>query len=751
MNAVERPFLPGRTTTNSLPLARYLPAMPAGMVLSWLQQNVSPGEFILDPLGATPALALEAARAGYRVIVASNNPIGSFMLQVLASAPKKNEFQAALSDLADSRRGNERLEVYLQSLYHTECAACGKTVVAQAFLWKRDEKQPYARLYRCPNCGDEGERPITHEDLKRLESLGSDQLHRARALGRVSLEKDLAAARAKEAIDVYLPRPLDFLLTLMNKIEGLQLSPERSRLLLALALSAADSGNSLWPYPFGRNRPRQLSTPPQFRENNLWAVMEAAIEDWCRPEASPVALTFWPKLPPPEGGICIYQGRLRSLLPLPDDVELKAALTVVPRPNQAFWTLSAVWAGWLWGRQAVLPLKSALERRRYDWQWHTNALQNAFLALRKHVPDGFPLFGLMPELVPGFLSAVMIAAETSDFVLDSLALRSDQIFGQATWFAGKCQSRPSTKNIEGAAREAIYAHLQQRGEPTTYLLLHAASLVSILREGILPAPAGCSPGDAVSTIQSSIDRVFADSNFLRRYESSAQSNESGQWWLSNPTEVAAPPLADQVEMALVRYLHKADRPSLTEIETTLLARFPGLMTPPAGLIRACLDSYGEPDPQSRDFCQLREQEKPAARKQDILDARGRLIELGLRLGYTPTGENPLAWTAPTGEAAYLFYLFASSMIGRFVLAQPPISPSRCILVLPGSRSNLLAFKLARDPHLSEASGQGWRFLKFRHVARLLEYSNITRERFDELLAQDPIRWEEPTQMRMFEE
>ncbi len=751
MNTVERPFLSGRSTSDSLPLARYLPAMPAGMVLSWLEQNASLGDLILDPLGATPALALEIARAGYRVIVANNNPIGSFMLQILASAPQKSEFQAALSELASVRRGDERLEIYLQSLYRTECANCGQSVIAQAFLWNRDEKQPYARLYHCSHCGDEGERPITPGDLKRLESLGSDQLHRSRALGRVSLEKDLAAARAKEAIDMYLPRPLDFLLTLMNKIEGMAASPERTRLLLALALSAADSGNNLWPYPSGRNRPRQLSTPPQFRETNLWTAMEAAIDDWCIPQARPLPLTFWPELPPREGGICIYQGRLRSLLPLPDDVRLQAAVMVVPRPNQAFWTLSAVWSGWLWGRQAVLPLKSALERRRYDWQWHTNALQNAFAALRKHVPDGFPLFGLMPELVPGFLSAAMIATHASDFLIDGLALRSDQAFGQATWIAGKSRYGLSANNIEVTAREAIQAHLQQRGEPTTYLLLHAASLIKILQEGILPVSTNGVPGDGVSVIQSSIDRVFADSAFLKRYESQSQSNESGQWWLVNSSEVSTPSLSDQVEMALVRCLDKNGSISVGDLETALHTRFPGLLTPPSNLIRACLESYSEPTPQSRECRQLRAQEKPAARKQDILEVRGKLIELGRKAGYILSGENPLVWADPNSETAYLFYLFASSMIGRFVLSPPPIPPNRCILVLPGSRSNLLAFKLAHDSHLAEASAQGWRFLKFRHVARLLELPDITRARFDELLAQDPIHWEEVTQMRMFEE
>jgi hypothetical protein len=142
-------------------------------------------------------------------------------------------------------------------------------------LWKRDEKEPYARVYLCPHCGDEGERLITGADTHRLTQLGSDQLHRSRALGRVSIEKDLAHARASEALSIYLPRPLDYLLTFINKIEGITSNSARKQLLYALALMAADEGSTLWPWPGGRTRPRQINTPPQFREANLWSVIES--------------------------------------------------------------------------------------------------------------------------------------------------------------------------------------------------------------------------------------------------------------------------------------------------------------------------------------------------------------------------------------------------------------------------------------------------------------------------------------------
>ena len=55
---------------------------------------------------------------------------------------------------------------------------------------------------------------------------------------------------------------------------------------------------------------------------------------------------------------------IKSIFPLPPAVKAAAALAVLPRPNQAYWTLSAMWSGWLWGIEAVAPLHSALERIR---------------------------------------------------------------------------------------------------------------------------------------------------------------------------------------------------------------------------------------------------------------------------------------------------------------------------------------------------------------------------------------------------
>ena len=57
---------------------------------------------------------------------------------------------------------------------------------------------------------------------------------------------------AEEALQHYLPRPLYVLTTVINRLDSLNLTPERRRALIALILAACDAGNTVWGYPSER-------------------------------------------------------------------------------------------------------------------------------------------------------------------------------------------------------------------------------------------------------------------------------------------------------------------------------------------------------------------------------------------------------------------------------------------------------------------------------------------------------------------
>jgi len=748
MDELDRPFLPGNGVTFPFPLARYLPLLPPGTIDQWAADGPAVGSWLLDPFGAHPLLALEAARAGYRVLVASNNPILGFVLEVLTTAPKQQDFEAVIAALAASQRGNERLEQYIRSLYQTICAACGKSIQAQAFIWQRDQTVPGAKIYSCPQCGDDGERQITSQDIERLKQVGSDGLTRSRALARVAAEKGSDQAEVvEEALKTYLPRPLYILTTMINKAEGLGLSPQRKRLLTALLISACDDANTLWQYPAARSRPRQLTIPPQFRENNLWLALENAITIWTS-QPTPVAMTHWPQQPPAEGGICLYQGRIRALMPLPDNIRPAALLSVVPRPNQAFWTLCAIWCGWLWGREAVQPLRGALERRRYDWYWMTRALDTTLKALNQHLPEQTPLFTIATEMTPGFLLSLFCAPQTASVTLEGIAYQPEADIAQFWQRSTRARRKPTGDNPKTAIHQALLSHLHQTGEPASYTLLFAAALRELAARSLLPSRVEAINNDFLGRIQATLGEVLDDQVVFQRIGGRSQAEESSFWYLAEPPGDILP-LADRVEKVIGALLVKDKEIKSETVVKAVYEGFKGLQAPPARLIRACLESYARPDLDRPGVWVLREEDDPTDRRTDLNTAIHHLKTTASRLGFTATGDEPLVWANHAGQPVYLFYVTAACIFSRFVYQPQSLPIERCVIVYPGGRAGLLGTKMERDPRLKGGIEKGWHLLKYRQLREIAERPELDPRLWEELLEGDPPSWESMTQMSMF--
>ncbi len=752
-----QPYIPGFKPADSGPLSRFLPPLEEGVISAWLSHQPfgtaqgRPGSWLLDPFGFSPRLVLEAARSGYRVLVTANNPVTRFLLETFANPPPESEFIAALADLGAVKKGEERLAGHLQSLYFTTCEKCNQQIQAQAFLWRKGEDTPYARIYECPHCGDSGEHIATEEDKEHAKRIAAtDGLHRSRAFERVISLKDEDRNYAEEAIQHYLPRPLYVLTTIINRLDSLTLSPERKRALVALILLACDAGNTLWAHPSERPRPKQLSTPGQFREHNVWMMLERGVSLFAA-SGSSVPFETWPKKIPESGGICIYEGRLKELaLEVKKEIPIAAVIGSVPRPNQAFWTLSALWAGWLWGKDAVEPYKVALRRRRYDWAWNATALHATFEHLNGLLADGIPMFGLIPEPEPAFITSALTAAHTAGFKLESVALRTEYDAMQVVW---KTAQKPKPANAEAdILQKAIYEYLCARGEPASYLHVHTAGLIALAEANALKQPE-LEFDEALRKIHGLFSSALKDDERFVHY-STGENVDTGMWGVVINAGLSTAPritrgsaqgeniesLSDLIEMAVVTYLQKNPNAIFLEVEGDLYPRFPGLMTPSKGLIYAVLNSYAKKNGSS---WKLRDEDVASARREEMKNVFALLEKIGKRLNYqSSSGDKVLTWQ-DDGQVVKKFNVLASALLNRAL----ENADEQTVIVIPGGRAALAAYKQERDPSL-RARLKKYKLVKYRLLRSLLEVPILTRETFEEQIASDPVE-ESKGQMMMF--
>lgn len=772
-------YQPGLSGRTYMPLERFLPPLRSGTAAACLDEMaVPPATWVLDPFGSSPAAALEAAASGRRVLVCAANPVHAFLIEFLANPPDDQEVQSALAELAQSRRNGEQLETVLRSLYLVPCAACGQLTEALAFLWHRGEQAPYASLVHCAGCGADGEQ-LFDRSHPLPSALGQDGLHRSRALARAAGPEASSRADVQEALESYLPRPLFVLQTLINRIEGPGFTPAQRRILHALLLDVCDQGSALWPLA-GRSRPRQLVVPGAFRENNLWLALEESARNWGRLSGMTALVAVadgvdWDQALP-QGGIALFRGRVRELpAALP---HFTAGLTVLPRPNQAFWTLSAVWASWLWGRESARALQGQLSRRRYDWNWHAAALHSPLRTAAHLIPRGGAMVCLVPEAAAGFCAAVAAASFGAGWTWDGHATRADQEMLQVLLRSpGPGLEAPAAASIrqwqegEQAFSKAVFKVLALRGEPSPYLPLYTAGLAAAGMAGGFPLAPGENEtlaGDVITRIQALAARVFAQ-NGLIRHSLGSQEDEGSLWEASAEAGGGESPLADRTEMETVRVLQGGEGLTLEQIDRAVCGRLRGSLTPAVELLAEVVASYGRRD--AAGLWRLSGEEEPAARRRDLAEVNQLLGELGARLDYQVSGELPLVWTPRSFGRVYQFYGIASAVISRHVpggmelagKSGPPGRPAvpgktavpggpavpgaQTVMVFPGGRAKLIAWKLTHNPRLAQALSSV-HLLKFRHLRNLAQQIGLTRGQWESLLDADPPFFDEAEQMRL---
>ena len=457
----------------------------------------------------------------------------------------------------------------------------------------------------------------------------------------------------------------------------------------------------------------------------------------------------WPQKIPESGGICIYEGRLKNLAyEVKKEIPIAAVIGSLPRPNQAFWTLSALWAGWLWGREAVEAYKPALRRRRYDWAWNATALNAAFAHLFELLPLGTRFFGLLSEPEPSFLTSALTASSAAGFNLQSLALRTEHDPIQLSWTRGEHLKREAKEASIDDVRESIHSHLVERGEPASYLHVHAAGLITLTESHALKQK-DQEFDEALRSTQSLIQSALAgDARFV--HYSTGESVDTGLWGLRSDERHSSTAqsdindsLSDRVEVAIVTFLQKHPNSIYLEIEHDLYPRFPGLLTPSKAMIYSVLLSYAEKDGAA---WKLRAEDIASARRNELNTITAMLEVIGTRLNYSTRRQDKNFLWEQNNAVDYAFYMLASALVGH-AIAETPYLPEQTIIVIPGGRAGLAAYKAQRDPALAGRL-KNYQLVKYRLLRTLVEVPVLTRETFQEQIASDPLE-KSKSQMIMF--
>lgn len=735
-----KPYLMGESDAHARPLMRFLPPIPAGMITNILTSLPQNDGIILDPFGISPDMDLEIAKMGKNVLVCVNNPITRIILELAAQPPSRDELNRVALIFTTAMKGSQRLEQEIRSLYLTTCRSCGKSIEADRYKWERDNLQPTSVEYACPDCGNNGDYPINASDLKSLAPVTRIPLQRAWAIERIAPMGDALRDEATTLVDAHLPRALYVIFLLINKLDSLELTAREKLIAHGLLLDVLDAANPLQQVEHVIHRPKLLLVPGKFYEHHLWKKLEAAINRWPMGDKK-TSITIYPEMPV-GGGICLFAGKLRELAELHESETPSTIMAVFPRPNQAFWTLSAIWSAWLSGREATGQILQVINRRRYDWNWQTSALAGTLAHVKRSASANAKLIAILPEVESAFLVSAFLAIAQNGYQCEGLAIRDEDEICQMTWKPQLATTRKPFKDLGDLIASSAVEYLQLKGEPADYLEMTAQACLAV-------DAAGGWPVDITQSAALQLTRgAFSNPLEITHYGSGEETLESGWWWLKRPPD-GLTSLADRIEECVVTELRKGKPVRLRVLEQNLRKNMKPLLCQIETYLQHLLASYADEEPKGSGDWLVKVNENRTLRLSDIKTMNDLIGKIGTRLGFQlKETTDGVAWQEGLeGPIKYQFIVRVSACLSNKISASV-IYHGQYVMVLPGSRSNLMAYKLEQNPWLSERITRDWHLVKFRHICQLAENPMLTEESMKLWLDLDPPEYQ-PLQMGLF--
>jgi len=802
-------FVPGKRKKGEGPLARYLQPMPAGVAAAYIKAWTQPDQIILDAFCQDETILSEAVQNGRKAIAVNFNPLTVLAVRSRLTWPDSRQLDAGFTRLSESPKLGMRLQEHLRALYNTLCPWCQNPTPADYFVWDREREKPVEKGYRCELCGSEGLAMVEPADLEALDRIETRGFHYWYILDRVATRGEESREQAQRLLDLYTPRNLYALASLLIKIEALFPQGPLQDAFKLILLACLDSCSNLYSAE-GRTRPLRLHPPTRFLEPNVWHIFEAVYQETRQWSPSPeVHLTknleeilaphlfAWTEGEPPDA--FLEARTVRSLArELPDE---SVALIVVtpPYPDPAFWSLSYLWSGWLLGPKAAASLKPLLGQKRTDWTWYHRAMTATFRALRRVLQAQGRLVLVFVAEASAMVEAPLLAASGAGFELENLLYQPDEGDKYRLSFVKTVETveMPPAPDVEALADEirhqavaAAEEVLRERGEPLAFPWLRNAAYERLsqtghLRQVLAVEEEGFS---ALDFVAEQVEVAIQEGLGLVRLDVTPEEGARVPlWWLREP-EKAARPLADRVEEAVREILQERQTLDRQTLEEAVYPRFPGLLTPEEGLIQACLESYATQI--APDTWQLRAEDQEAYREEQRVRGVAHLIKLGQRLGYrvwlnstwreqlSAMGESLLAigeglltkpFSPRSGDdqmpsplasfdvlwyeekTIHAFVLTVKAALGRLLLKEEAVAgESYRYLVIPAERTSLVDFKLRRNPLLREAMADGnWQIVKYCHLAWLAEIEEIDRHDLKKIIGLKPIIEQPGAQIPLF--
>ncbi len=517
------------------------------LVAAEIEARTVPGDVVIELHGRGAWVTRSALDRLRRVYDIESIGLTRLQAELVLRPPDVRHLDAAVNSLAVHLRAGVGLRSAILASFTSRCAACGRPVIVEEFIWPGEGDAPSHKTYRCEVCGGRGRSsvgltvPVDDEDVRAAREMG-----RAPPASREFLRARFPTPESGhplpgQLVDLYSPRSLEAFALLVERLEtDLRAPPIEAALRLAVAHMLLP-GSRLNRHPGraaglriagGRLR---LATDRGWRERNPWLLFEdgvrvvrgfiqrmegvpggniqarlgndlAALVDGAAnvvmQQGDPAVAGIGPSLPIDRAGL---PGRL--------DARSRVRLVLTQPPihwapeNLAYAYLATSIA--LGRRHAeALPLDGIFGSPSADWSRDVATLGRSLRAVRPSLAADARAVIIVDRTGPAGLSAAVLGGVAADMRLTGALLTEDgdtvggslefSLPEQAEAYLGLDPAAPPgaaslpviesaslLAEVESAVTKVAVATLQARGEPARFEHLLGEVLIGLDESGLL--------------------------------------------------------------------------------------------------------------------------------------------------------------------------------------------------------------------------------------------------------------------------
>jgi DNA modification methylase len=602
---------------------------------------------VFDPFAGSGVTALEALKAGRRVITCDLLPISTEIIRLTIKPVSLIKLHEAF------KRVEEKVRKEIESLYLTKCRKCGFEFPIPCAIWNQERisldspikrKCVDIRYSKCPKCGDRKEKdtpPIKYDNdlLKKIDNTKIKYWYPKNLLYHINGKPFMKKEKFESLDELFTKRNLLALSILMNAIEEESNKDLRDFLKigftsivhLCTVMNPISEGGHFTPFSSAWTQHSYWFASGPFMEQNVWDKFESSIighqglikakEESNKFFKDVKFANSLDEIFSNEADIYLYTGSCFDLMKkISNDYGSKKLVDYIftDPPYDAsiqYGELAYLWVAWLKKDKDYLEKIRTDEVIRSDRQDKSFDVYHSFLARSFNEmfnilkPNNYltvtfhnPTFKIRNATI---YAGVFAGFEFQKIHHQELARPSAksllQPFGSAqgdfylrfyktkTGIKALKPEEIDEKRFENIVVETAIKVIAERNEPTPYTIIINSVDPELAKRGYFSE---LHTGFDVKTVlYNHIDEEFM---LVPKKLGGAEGKE---WWFKDPNIVKrlnSIPLSERVEQTVLRKMQELVRATFTDIWNAVSVEFPNSHTTDQLSIRDALEMYANP-------------------------------------------------------------------------------------------------------------------------------------------------------------